>query len=509
MAGIMGIVGDIEKGEEIGKEIGKMQNQLKHRGPHNRTSRIFRNGAAAVGCVELNLSNRATFTFAGNQEPLVLLDGDIYNTRKPKKVSNVNLLRKLYLKHGKKCFSHLDGCFACAIIDEDEIILARDPVGVRSLVYGNRNGELYFASEAKALRDKVSQISILPPGHFYSTRDGLRPFKAFAPSLPADFDPEDLEKTIKIVRETMIEAVQKCLADGAVGGVALSGGLDSSIVTAILAELDVRLPQFTSTVKRAPGPDLYFSGVMAKHFGLEQIHYLREITDEEIVDILPKAVWFLESFDQDCISGWIANYFTALKASELTNCVFVGETADEISGGYLGEFEDEDGTCWVERSQMKEMLQKLIDIAGDTGLKRLNQGWHACSVVPRTPFPDPKLVAVFEQIPLKWKYNEDCDRANGEVPEKWILRKAFEYILPPEITWRKKMRFSRGVGVDGLMDELVENKVSEQEFQKKRLTPVTGLILGSRKELYYYNLFYQQFPMAYENLTVRWDPFIK
>ena len=510
MAGIVGIVdkkvNPKYKVEPV--QIGKLLNLIRHRGPDNSTVRSFPGGA--LGAVELNTSPLATYAFAGQEKPLVLLDGDLYNSR-PTGMSNVSLLRELYLKYGKDCFSHLDGCFACAIIDKDEIILARDPLGVRYLVYGSKNNEFYFASEAKALKDHLSEITLLPPGHYYSTREGLRSFKAFVPQIP-DFDPENLEETCRVVKETMIEAVEKCMADGALGGVALSGGFDSSVVTGILVkEFGLRLPQFTSTIKRMPGPDLAFSRLLAKYYNLENQHYIREITDEEIIEILPWAVWYLESFDQDCISGWIANYYTAQKAAEFTNCVFVGETADEISGGYFGEFEDENGVCWVKFSQMAEINQKLIDIAGDTGLRRLNQGWHSASVTPRTAFPDAKLVAVFKKIPMKWKYNENYNREKKipEVPEKWILRKALEEYLPPEIAWRKKMRFARGVGVDALMDELAGEKVSPEEFAKLSHTPITAMALGSRKELYYYNLFTKQFPITYENLCIRWDPFIK
>lgn len=114
---------------------------------------------------------------------------------------------------------------------------------------------------------------------------------------------------------------------------------------------------------------------------------------------------------------------------------------------------------------------------------------------------------------MKWKYYEDCNQGKPipEVPEKWILRKAFEDYLPPEIAWRKKMRFARGVGVDSLMDELAGNNVSQEEFERMPQTPITGMTLGSTKERHYYDLFISpdHFPISYENLCVRWDPFIE
>jgi asparagine synthase (glutamine-hydrolysing) len=508
MAGIAGVVKrDMDSGERIDPTVvGQMLNLIRHRGPDNTIIRSFPGGT--VGGVELNTSSRSTYCFASGENCIVLLDGELFNPVRKNK-SNVHFLKDVYLEYGEECFSLLDGYFACAIVDEKRVLIARDPLGVRYAVYGTKIEEdaLYFASEAKGLRKHVPLVELIPPGHYYSSEDDeIHPFKPYSPEVP-DFDPEDLEGICRLVKETMVEATSRLIADGAVGGVALSGGFDSSVVAGIMAkEFNIRLPQFTATIKRTPGPDLHFSKLMAEF--LEADHYITEITDEQILRILPKAVWYLESFDQDCISGWIANYFTAKLASKFTNCVFVGETADEIAGGYFGELEDYYDE-WAEPDRRQKVYQKLIDIAGDTGLRRLNQGWHAASVEPRTPFPDPKLVALFKQIPLKYKYYEDYDAEKGEVPEKWILRKALQEYLPPEIAWRKKMRFSRGVGVDLLMDELAGSKVSENSFKAMPYTPVARIRLNSRKERYYYNLFIKEgiFPMAFENLTVRWDPF--
>ncbi len=508
MSGIAGVVKrEMESREKTDPLIvGKMLDLIRHRGPDNMLVRSFTGGV--VGCVELDTSPRSTYAFCAAGNCIVLLDGLLYNPRE-KAQNNVELLKELYLKYGEECFSHLDGYFACAIIDEDKLLLARDPLGVRYLVYGMRidKDELYFSSEAKALREYVPSVELIPPGHYYSSEDDqIHPFKAFTPETP-DFDPDDADEIAGLVKDTMLEATQRLMEDRAVGGVALSGGFDSSVVAGIMAkEYGIKFPQFTATIKRTPGPDLHFSKLMAEY--LDAKHYITEITDDQILRVLPKAVWYLESFDQDCISGWIANYFTAKLAAKFTNCVFVGETADEISGGYFGELEDY-YEQWAAPDQRQQVYQKLIDIAGDTGLRRLNQGWHAASVEPRTPFPDSKLVALFQKIPMKYKYNENYDKERGEVPEKWILRKALQEYLPPEIAWRKKMRFARGVGVDSLMDELAGSKVSQKQFEAMPYTPVSKIRLNSRKERYYYDLFIKEgvFPMSFENLTIRWDPF--
>lgn len=466
-----------------------MLNELRHRGPDNTVVRSL--DGVVVGCGELNTSYQATFAFSGERRPFALLDGDIYNDR-PYDLTNVTFLRERYEKEGADCFSTLDGSYACAIIDKDETLLVRDPVGARPILYGTSNGHLYFASEAKALVDLVPEVEELPPGHIYSNRTGLRPFTIRRPDVPEFETPLEAARAL---REVMIEAVEKQMDDGAVEGIALSGGLDSSIVAAIAKQFNVKLKMFSSTIKRYPSPDLGYAKLMAGYLGLE--HHIYQITEEDIERILPQAVWFLESFDEDCISGFVANYYTAKLAAQHTNCVLVGEGADELFGGYFRELQAID-----DPEEKEEVARKLVAIAYNTALRRLDRGWMSNSVDYRTPFLDGGVVALSEQIPLSMKvYAQD-----GEQIEKWILREAFRDMLPREISRRPKLRFARGSGVDDLMDQIVASKVGTHDLQR---TPKTsqGLSFNSPKELYYYRLFRKHYPTGYECLTCRWDPY--
>ncbi len=485
MSAIAGIVGR----EAEPKDIGAMLNELRHRGPDNSVVRSL--DGIVVGCAELNTSYQATFGFSGERAPFVLLDGGVFNER-PYDLTNVTYVRERYEQHGADCFSTLDGSYACVVVDEDEVLLVRDPVGARPLVYGTCNGQFYFASEAKALVDFVPEVCELPPGHIYSTKHGLRAFAIQRPQVP-DF--ETPLEAARALREVMIEAVEKQMADGAVEGIALSGGLDSSIIAAVAKQFNVKLKMFSTTIKRYPSQDLGYAKLMANYLGLEQ--HIYQITDQDIERILPEAVRYLESFDEDCISGFVANYYSSRLAAQHTNCVLVGEGADELFGGYFRELQAID-----DPQQKEEVGRKLVAIAYNTALRRLDRGWMSNSVDYRAPFLDGGVVALSEKIPLSMKvYAQD-----GEQIEKWILREAFRDMLPREIAKRPKLRFARGSGVDDLMDQIVASKVGIGDLQR---TPRTsqGLAFNSPKELYYYRLFRKHFPASYECLTCRWDPF--
>ncbi len=287
------------------------------------------------------------------------------------------------------------------------------------------------------------------------------------------------------------------MADGAVEGVSLSGGLDSSIIAAVARQFNAKLKLFSCTIKRYPSKDIGYAKLMANYLGLE--HHIYRITDEDIARIIPRAIWHLESFDEDCVSGFIANFYTSRMVSQFTNCILVGEGADELFGGYFGELQKVS-----DPAQREEVARKLISIAYNTALRRLDRAWMANSVNYRTPYLDPAVTAFSNKIPLELKVRED--ETQGREVEKWILREAFRDLLPSEIVNRPKLRFARGVGVDDLMDEITAKKVGKKT-QGKNPKAQQGVGLNSPKEHYYYRIFRRYFPKGYENLTARWDPF--
>jgi asparagine synthase (glutamine-hydrolysing) len=486
MYGIAGITGKSVTDDQLLK----MMNKIEHRGPDNTVIRKL--PAGGVGCCELFLSRPSTTALAG-EEPLVLLDGEIYNHLAEDR-SAAEVVRELYLREGKACFSRLEGSFACVIIDGEETILARDEIGARPLIYRTEGKSLSFASEAKGLLGCATEVEELPPGHYFSSREGLRRFPGFSPATP-DFDTP--AQAAAILRELLIKAVGKMMADGTMHGVALSGGLDSSIIAAIAKTIDPKIMLFSTTIERYPSKDLEFAKLMADFLNLE--HHIYQITDQDITSLLPKIIYHLESFDEDCVSGAIANFYTSKMTSGFTNNILVGEGADELFGGYFAELKE------VGSEEEKEKIaRRLVRIAYNTALRRLDRGWLSNSVNYRTPFLDQEVVAFSNKIPMALKVFQDRER--GVEVEKWILREAFKGWLPAEITCRTKLRFAGGTGVDDLMDELTAPQVSAAEFQACPRSE-TGMVLNSPKELYYYRLFREQFPAGFEKLTVRWDPF--
>jgi len=492
MASVAGIVSQHGRiNTNCTKQVGKMLKLMRHRGPDNSVIRTLTDDRGALGANEINLTPQMTHCTSLDESPYILFDGELHNER-PEGQSDMELFKEYYEKYERNCFSRLDGSFSCAIVEKDEeVILARDHVGARPLFFGPNNSVFCFSSEMKGLIDHVQfNIQELAPGCLYSSKKGMKEFEPFAPEVP---EIGDLKETADVLRELLVEAVKQRM-DG-VDAVSLSGGLDSSIVATIAKEFNPRIKLFTTAVERKPGPDLENAKHMAKHLGLE--HHIYMISDSDIVDFISDAVWYLESFDEDCISGIISNYYTSKMVKQHSSLVLVGEGADELFGGYRMVLKNPK----VKSEEQRERLaQKLVDIAYNTALRRLDRAWIANGVVYRTPFLDTKVVAFSQKIPMAWKiYGE-------KQVEKFILREAFRDVLPEKIANREKLRFAMGTGVDDVMDELISLKIDPDEI-KQRPKAAYGLPFASFKELYYYDEFLQLFPPSYEKQTIRWDPF--
>ena len=493
MSSIAGIVS--QRGKLQGnspKLVGRMLKNMLHRGPDNSVVRSLRDDRGALGANEINIPDGKTFSSSLDEPPYILFTGAIYNSRSDG-MNDVEIVREYYEKYEQGAFTKLDGSFSCAIVEKnEEVILARDHVGAVPLFYGWDNSTFCFSTEMKGLKDHIQfDIEELPPGCIYSTKKGTKEFGAFTPETPEL--PATIGEAAKIIREQLIEAVR--IRMPGVGGVSLSGGLDSSIIAAIAKEFNPKLQLFTGTVQSAKGPDLENAKLMADFLGLE--HKIYEITDDDIISFIPEAIWYLESFDEDCISGILSNYYVSKMVKEYTDCIMVGEGADELFGGYRMVLKSPK----VKSPEQRERLaKKLLDISYNTALRRLDRGWMANGVDYRAPFLDKRVVDFSQKIPMSWKiYGEN------EV-EKYILREAFRDMLPEKIANREKLRFAMGTGMDDVMDGLISNIIDPKEIDH-RPKAAYGLPFASFKELYYYDEFLQIFPPSYEKQTVRWDPF--
>ena len=485
MAGIAGVLGNTQQRSKIEGMLGT----IEHRGPDSlkaHSTPLF-SGGVRTSDISVARGNG----FARDGRIVVLFDGDIYNARSEDK-SDADVVLDLYRKYGRTFASHLEGVFACAICDGDIVLLARDAVGVRPLYWGTVQGEgLCFASEAKSLVGVAEDAAELPPATTYCSRNGLA---GYLPRYPTVAMGESFEDAAKTLRQCLIRAVARRLDDSAVGACLLSGGLDSSIIAAAVKELGGTMPLITVGMENAP--DLDNARVMAEHLGME--HHVFLYDAEQIRQSVPRAVWMLESFDEDCVSGAISNLFASRKASEFTNCILSGEGGDELFGGYhlLKDLPSE--------ADKLKMMDHLIEIAHNTAVQRLDRAMMGNSINYRTPFIDTALIAFALQIPVRWKIH---DAGNGKFVDKYIPREAFRDLLPDSIYRREKLRFSAGTGTDNLMDDVAANQADTGEFNETSRITAEGYTLNSPKEQWYYNLFKEKFPAAcFERLVGRWDP---
>ena len=485
MAGIAGITGSTQQTETVEA----MLKTIEHRGPD--TVKVHRTEHFHGGVRASSLSAPRGDGFAQDGVVAVLFDGDIYNEREGEK-SDAQVALELFKEYGRTFASHLEGVFALAIQDGDGVLLARDTVGVRPLYWGTTQaGNLCFASEAKALVGLADDVMELPPATTYCSKTGLA---GYVPQYPCVSMGASFNDAVEKLRKTMMQAVARRLDDGTVGACLLSGGLDSSIIAAVVKELGADMPLITVGMEGAP--DLANAKLMAEHLGME--HHVLLYDAEEIRKSVPRAIWMLESFDEDCVSGAISNLFASAKASEFTNCILSGEGGDELFGGYhlLKDLPNE--------AERLKMMDRLIAIAHNTAVQRLDRAMMGNSINYRTPFIDTEVIALALHIPVRWKIH---DSGNGRLVEKHILREAFKDLLPETIYRREKLRFAAGTGTDNLMDDVAGKQANVAEFNEGTKTTTEGYTLNSPKELWYYKLFKEKFPApCFERLVGRWDP---
>ncbi len=484
MAGIVGILGS----PRDPARTDAMLDKVKHRGPDHRET--VSDGDLAGGVCAADLSPARGTGFAREGDTVVLLDGEVYNAR-PQGKSDADVVLDLFHEYGRTFPGHLEGVFAAAVWNGEELLLARDAVGVRPMYVGRTaKRHVCFASEVKALVGLAEEIQDLPPAVTFSSRSGIA---GYLPRYPEASVPSDFDEAVAAVRETLTGAVERRLEDGAIGACLLSGGLDSSINAVVAYELGARMPLVTVGMEGAA--DVENAKIVADHLDAE--HHIRLYTQDEITDSVRRAVYALESFDEDCVSGTISNLFASSKAAEMTNCILSGEGGDELFGGYhlLKDLPTE--------AERLAMMHNLIAVAYNTALQRLDRAMMANGITYRTPFIDSHVIALAQQLPVRWKIH---DSGQGKWTEKHILREAFKDLLPETIYRRVKLRFAAGTGTDERMDAVAEGKLDGDFTEAARKTP-GGYRLNSPKELWYYQLFKQDFPgLHFESLVGRWDP---
>ncbi len=481
MAGIAGI---------LGNDNGKLQqilDKIKYRGTHETW--ISQDNQVNLGCLELNVGGDCEngSHYASDDRISVVLDGRVYNPEKGD-MTDAGAVLHFYKKYGTRFARKLDGDFACAIADGNQMILARDWVGVKPLYYGHSEGRLCFASEAKALIDIADDVKEFPPGYIYSRELGFMKYASEAVKTP-EF--EDYEQGKKVVRELLMEAVAKRMKDNAIGGILLSGGLDSSLIAYMAHEINPDIECFT--VSMEAGEDLPLAKDVTNYLGIK--HHILMFGEKEINEILPVAIHHQEMYEESCVHGAIANFLAGRFVTPHTRCVLTGEGADEFFAGYDGQYRKGSNP-----EEVASIVDSLINVAHNTALQRLDRLNAANSYESRTPFLDSSVMDFSLKIPIQYKIHGE------EQIGKWIVRQAFEGCLPKHLIYQTKRFFAQGSGVAYIMRAQAEKEISAAEVEA--FNRVDGNpYLSSVEELYYYRIFKRTFPQpVYDRLVGRWDP---
>jgi asparagine synthase (glutamine-hydrolysing) len=458
MCGIAGMWGECDV-----NTVRKMMNRIAHRGPDAQGAFQDKENRVSLGHRRLAIMDPA-----GGDQPIcdrdrqraIVANGEIYNHASLRSQlegghsfstgSDSEVALHLFDERGPACAPDLDGMFAFALADGAELFIARDPVGIKPLYYGQRGSTLVFASEIKALVGVARNVREFPPGSWFHTDRGAHTYFTLPEKRPRQR--RDAEH-IALVRETLERSVVKRLMSDVRVGAFLSGGLDSSIIAALIRPHVRELHTFSVGIEGSR--DLEAARLVARHLDTEHHEYVLE--PAEVSARLPEIIYHLESFDQDLVRSAIPCFFTARLASREVKVILTGEGADELFAGYRYYRKYRDPLLL--HRELRRSVQSLHNI----NLQRVDRLTMAHSVEGRVPFLDLEMIDLALTIPpaLKLHGENGQDRV-----EKWILRKAFEDLLPAEIMWRAKEQFDEGSGTVDVLGGIVEACMPEVEAKQ-------------------------------------------
>ena len=484
----------------------EMAKTIRHRGPD--WSGIYSNENAIVAHERLAIvdpSSGQQPLFSNDKRFVLAANGEIYNHMELRKEfpeydfltkSDCEVILALYEKYGCDFLDKLNGIYAFSIYDslKDEYFIARDHMGIIPLYIGWDDQDVFYvSSELKALEGQCNKIKLFPPGNYFHSSD--KRFVSWYNRDWRDFENvKELESDISKLRESLESAVHRQLMSDVPYGVLLSGGLDSSITSAIAKKYSQKRiesndkqpawwPQLHSfSVGLEGSPDLTAAKKVADYIGT--IHHEIVFTIQEGLDAIKDVIYNLETYDITTIRASTPMYLMARVIKSMgIKMVLSGEGADELFGGYLYFHKPPNAREFHEETVRKLDKLHMYDCL------RANKSLAAWGVEGRVPFLDKEFIDVAMTLNPKDKM------INGDRIEKWILRKAFEDYLPKEIVWRQKEQFSDGVGYSWIdtLKTVVENLISDEQLanaaQKFPIQP------PSTKEEYYYRLlFSEHFP---------------
>lgn len=519
MCGIVCAFDVKESTEALRPQLLEMSKKVRHRGPD--WSGIYSDDKAILAHERLAIVDPASGKqplFSADEKLILAANGEIYNHRELrqqfegsyefKTKSDCEVILALYQEKGVDFVDELNGIFGFAIYDseKDEYFIARDHMGVIPLYIGwDKNGTFYVASELKALEGTCSKIELFPPGHYLHSKDGE--FKRWYKRDWMDYEAvKENETSIAEIRDALEAAVHRQLMSDVPYGVLLSGGLDSSVTSAVAKKYSqMRIesgdtkeawwPQLHSfSVGLEGSPDLAAAQKVAEHIGT--IHHEIKFTIQEGLDAIKDVIFNLETYDVTTIRASTPMYLMARVIKSMgIKMVLSGEGADELFGGYLYFHKAPSPKDFHEETVRKLDKLHMYDCL------RANKSLAAWGIEGRVPFLDKEFMDVAMRINPKDKM------INGERMEKWVVRKAFESYLPHSVAWRQKEQFSDGVGYSWIdtLKELVDQEVSDEQLANAHFkfpiqTPT------SKEEYYYRSIFEGHFPSDAAALSVPQEP---
>lgn len=507
MCGIVCVFDTKQKNEVIRPQILEMSKKIRHRGPdwsgiYQHDNVIFSHERLAI--VDPTSGKQPLFT--KDKKVALAVNGEIYNHQELRSEfpdyefltqSDCEVILALYRRDGKNFLEKLNGIFAFALYDEDNdaYLIGRDHMGIVPLYMGwDRNGSFYVASELKSLEGVCNKIEEFLPGHFLYSKDGQELQQWYKRDWINFDNVKDNETDISAIRKGLEEAVHRQLMSDVPYGVLLSGGLDSTIIAAVTAKFarqriesgdtqEAWYPRLHSFAVGLEGsPDLAAARKAAEHIG--SVHHEIKYTVQEGLDAIKDVIYHLETYDVTTIRASTPMYLLARVIKSMgIKMVLSGEGSDELFGGYLYFHKAPSAQAFHEETVRKLGKLHLYDCL------RANKSLMAWGIEGRVPFLDKEFMDVAMTINPKDKM------ITPERMEKWVLRKAFEDLLPESIAWRQKEQFSDGVGyswIDTLKqvaeDEVTDEMMANAKFRFPINTPM------SKEEYRYRTIFESHFP---------------
>lgn len=507
MCGIIGVFDLKVDPESLRQQVLDMAKKIRHRGPD--WSGIYCGAKAILSHERLAIVDPQSGgqpLYSKDRKLVLTVNGEIYNHQSYRDQlkdeyeflthSDCEVILALYRKKGPAFIEDLNGIFAIALYDEenDRYFIARDHMGIIPLYMGwDKHGNFYVASELKALEGVCNRIEEFLPGHYLDSEDGE--IKQWYQRDWEKFEAvEDNTTSIEELREALEASVHRQLMSDVPYGVLLSGGLDSSITSAVAKKFAPKrvesgdkqqawYPQLHSfAIGLIGSPDLAAARKVAEHIG--SVHHEVNFTIQEGLDAIRDVIYHLETYDVTTIRASTPMYLLARVIKSMgIKMVLSGEGADEIFGGYLYFHKAPDAQAFHEETVRKLGKLHLYDCL------RANKSLAAWGIEGRVPFLDKEFMDVAMRLNPK-------DKMAGEGRmEKWVLRKAFEDYLPKSVAWRQKEQFSDGVGYSWIdtLKEVAEAEVSDQQLANAKYRFAINPPM-SKEEYRYRSIFAEHFP---------------